>query len=215
MTTLRFGPPPPRTFEAPPTAGEIAFFQENGFLAVERLTTDEEIAWLRQIFEFLFDPANAGRPGAPVDRSGGHIAADGARLGQAFFPELQFPEVLDSTFCRNAVLCRRPARPDPARQSSWGHMIRKPPGGQAVAWHQDRAYWQPELDYCALGVWLPLHDVSIEMGAMQFIPRSQSEDCCATGTWRIPSTTSWWSMNRSTSRPPSRVRQRGKMLAPP
>ena len=51
-------------------------------------------------------------------------------------------------------------------------MIRKPPGGRAVLWHQDHAYWEPELDYKALGVWLPMHDVSVEMGAMQFIPGS-------------------------------------------
>ena len=51
-------------------------------------------------------------------------------------------------------------------------MIRKPPGGRAVSWRQDHAYWQPELDYCALGCWLPLHDVTAEMGAMQFIPGS-------------------------------------------
>ena len=51
-------------------------------------------------------------------------------------------------------------------------MIRKQPGGRAALWHQDHAYWQPELDYHALGVWLPMHDVSVEMGAMQFIPGS-------------------------------------------
>ena len=51
-------------------------------------------------------------------------------------------------------------------------MIRKAPGGRAAAWHQDHAYWQPEFDYYALGVWLPMHDVSVEMGAMQFIPGS-------------------------------------------
>ena len=33
-------------------------------------------------------------------------------------------------------------------------------------------YWQPEFDYYALGAWLPMHDVSVEMGAMQFIPGS-------------------------------------------
>jgi ectoine hydroxylase-related dioxygenase (phytanoyl-CoA dioxygenase family) len=63
--------------------------------------------------------------------------------------------------------------------SSWGHMIEKKPGGRAASWHQDHAYWQPELDYCALGVWLPLHDVSVEMGAMQFIPGSHKRGLLA------------------------------------
>lgn len=56
---------------------------------------------------------------------------------------------------------------------SWGHMIRKPVGNSRLApWHQDEAYWEYELEYAALGSWLPLHDVSVEVGAMQFIPGS-------------------------------------------
>ena len=173
MSTPDFGPPPPSTFDLTPTADEVAFFDENGFLAVERLTTDAEIAWLRQIFEYIFDPANAERRGAPLDRSGTHGAGPESRLGQAFFPEMRFPAILQTTFHRNA---KRYAAAllgvDEGRLTCWGHMIRKPPGGRAVAWHQDHAYWQPELEYHALGVWLPLHDVSVEMGAMQFVPGS-------------------------------------------
>jgi hypothetical protein len=173
MTLPDFGPPPPSTFDIAPGPEEIAAFEANGFLAVERLTTDEELGWLRRIFEFIFDPANAGRRGGPVDRSGTQGGLEPSRLGQAFFPEMQFPAILNSTFHRNA---KRYAAAllgvEADRLSCWGHMIAKPPGGRAVSWHQDRAYWQPELDYVALGVWLPLHDVTVEMGAMQFIPGS-------------------------------------------
>lgn len=173
MTEMMFGPPPAARFDVAPTTEEIAFFQENGFLAVERLTTDEEVAWLRRIFEHIFDPGNAGQPGGPVDRSGVQVPEVAGKLTQSFFPEIQFPEILQSTYRRNAkkyaaVLLGV----DEARLSSWGHMIRKAPGGRAAAWHQDHAYWQPEFDYHALGVWLPMHDVSVEMGAMQFIPGS-------------------------------------------
>ena len=168
-----FGPPPPARLDVFPTADEIAFFEANGFLAVARLTTDDEIAWLREIFEFIFDPANAERRGAPVDRSGAHGAGPQSRLGQAFFPEMRFPAILQSAFHRNAKrYAAALLRVDADRLSCWGHMIRKPPGGRAVDWHQDHAYWQPELEYHALGVWLPLHDVTVEMGAMQFLPGS-------------------------------------------
>ncbi len=173
MAEMMFGPPPAVRFDVTPSADEVAFFQENGFLSVERLTSDEEVAWLRQIFEYIFDPANAGKPGGPVDRSGIRIPEAKGKLTQSFFPEMQFPEILQSTFRRNAkkyaaVLLAI----DEDRLTSWGHMIRKAPGGPAANWHQDHAYWQPEFDYYALGVWLPMHDVSVEMGAMQFIPGS-------------------------------------------
>ena len=63
MAEMMFGPPPAVRFDVTPSADEVAFFQENGFLAVERLTSDEEVAWLKRIFEYIFDPANAGKPG--------------------------------------------------------------------------------------------------------------------------------------------------------
>jgi ectoine hydroxylase-related dioxygenase (phytanoyl-CoA dioxygenase family) len=180
MSAPDFGPPPPSTLELTPSPDETAFFEANGFLAVERLTTDAEIAWLRQIFEHIFDPANAGRRGGPVDRSGSVAEGHGARLGQAFFPEMQFPAILQTTFHRNAKRYAAALLGVPAAElSCWGHMIRKAPGGRAVSWHQDHAYWQPELDYHALGVWLPLHDVSVEMGAMQFLPGSHERGLLA------------------------------------
>ena len=168
-----FGPPPATTFEVEPTAEEIAFYRENGFLAVERLTTDEEIEWLHAVFEFIFSPEQADAPGAPVDRSRDKTGG-GPNLTQAFFPEMRFPDLLRTTFHRNA---RRYAAAllgvAEDKLTSWGHAIRKAPrNGSNVPWHQDEAFWEPELEYHALGAWLPLHDVPVEMGCMQFIPGS-------------------------------------------
>ena len=171
--SLRFGPPPSTKFEVNPSAREMQFFEDNGYLVVERLTTDEEIAWIRQIFEFIFSKEHAKGPHAPVDRSGTLAPGEESKLSQSFHPEIEFPELLTTNHWRNA---KRYAAAllgvDSSTLSSWGHMIRKPPGGRAALWHQDHAYWEPELDYHALGVWLPMHDVSVEMGAMQFIPGS-------------------------------------------
>jgi ectoine hydroxylase-related dioxygenase (phytanoyl-CoA dioxygenase family) len=174
MARLRFGAPPEKDFElAPPMAEEVESFRENGFLVVERLTSDEEIAWLRQIFDFLFSPEEAGRFGAPVDRTGTLAPGEKPNLTQAFHPELRFPELLRTAHHKNA---KRYAAAllgvGEELLTSWGHVIRKAPGGRPALWHQDHAYWEPEYDYCALGVWLPLHAVSTEMGAMQFIPGS-------------------------------------------
>src|SRR5882724_3035799 len=103
MQNDRFGSPPKSSFERAPTREEIEFFQENGFLAVERITTDEEIAWMRQIFEFIFSEDYAGKPGSPLDRSGTVVAGEPpARLTQAFFPEIYFPALLNTQFRRNA-----------------------------------------------------------------------------------------------------------------
>jgi hypothetical protein len=149
------------TFEVNPTDEEVAFFRENGFLVVDRITTDEEIDWLRPIFERAFDESN------------GKMAPQKAKASvQSMFPELRYPELLSTTYLKNARTYAR-ALLGVEETTSWGHMIRKPVvGSRSAPWHQDEAYWEPELTYHALGSWLPLHDVSVEMGAMQFIPGS-------------------------------------------
>lgn len=167
-------PPLPATeYSVTPSKDEVAFFQENGYLVVERITTDEEVDWLAQVFDYVFDPANAHEPGAPVDRSGTLAPGVASQLSQAFQPEMQHPDILKTLFRRNARRYAAALLGEPEESISfWGHMIRKPPGGRSAPWHQDHGYWEPELNYKALGAWLPLQDVTTEMGAMQFIPGS-------------------------------------------
>lgn len=173
MTQRSFGSPPPSDFNVYPTKAQVEEFRENGFIVVDRITTDEEIDWLLSIYDYIFDPARAGEPGSPVDRSGAQDDAGANKLQQSFFPEAQHPGILETTFRRNAKrFAAALLGVEEAAVTSWGHMIKKWPGGRAAPWHQDHAYWDPELDYHALGVWLPMHDVSVEMGAMQFIPGS-------------------------------------------
>ncbi len=174
MTFPGLPPMPTTRFDVTPSAEEVERFASDGFLVVERLTTDEELDWLTELYERLFDPAQRGDPGAPVDRSG-ERNPERPRLQQAFMPEFQHPELLQTTYHRNA---RRYATAllgvHPDEITSWSHMIRKAPGGPAAPWHQDEAYWERELDYHALGCWLPLHAVTEEMGAMQFVRGSHT-----------------------------------------
>src|SRR5262245_37907855 len=102
VSEARFGPPPSRRFEVEPTRAEIEFFQENGFLAVNRITSDEELAWMRQIYEFIFSPEQAGEKGAPLDRSGSRRPGEAKLLSKIYFPEMRFPGLLTTSFHRNA-----------------------------------------------------------------------------------------------------------------
>jgi ectoine hydroxylase-related dioxygenase (phytanoyl-CoA dioxygenase family) len=56
------------------------------------------------------------------------------------------------------------------------HAILKPPRyGAATPWHQDEAYWNPDLEYSSLSVWMPLQDATVDSGCMQFVPRSHRQ----------------------------------------
>ena len=38
-------------FQIEVTDEQVAFFQKNGFLSIERITTDEEVEWLKGIYD--------------------------------------------------------------------------------------------------------------------------------------------------------------------
>jgi len=165
----RFGSPPASTFDVRPTDDDVVFFAENGYLVVERLTTDEELEWLTRVFHAVIDE------GSRVFEPGRTAGDEGpSQLDQSIAPEIEFPELLETTYRRNGLHFASALLGVPeADLVTWAHMIRKPARRSRVApWHQDEAYWLPELDYLAVGAWLPLHDVTVERGAMQFIPGS-------------------------------------------
>ena len=173
MTLMQMRPLPSVTLEIQPTAEQIAFYRENGYLAVDRITTDEELEWLTELYEHVFDPDNANDQGAPVDRSTGTNDTAPPLLTQAFMPEFNYPALLETNFNRNArVFAAALLDVDIERLACWTHMIRKMPGGREVPWHQDEAYWEREYEYQSLACWLPLHGVDVDMGTMQFIPGS-------------------------------------------
>ena len=162
-----------------PTLGEaeIEAFRTEGFTSVARITTDEEVAWLREVYDWIFE---AGRTpqAARFDLARPYDSEGEDLLPQIIAPERFLPALKDTLFWRNG---RRVASQlldvDEALLSGWGHMIRKPPKtGAPLPWHQDEAYWDPALTYRAMGSWLPLDDASIENGCMSFVPGSHRSE---------------------------------------
>jgi ectoine hydroxylase-related dioxygenase (phytanoyl-CoA dioxygenase family) len=153
----------------------LAEFRERGFTSILRITSDEELAWLAEVFDRLFaDRANT-MPGAyiddvlrPYDKPGENSQP------QILMPELRFPELRKTAFWRNGrALASRFIDVESAALRGWGHMIPKPARvGEALPWHQDEAYWDPAFDYKALGCWMPLDAATHESGCMSFIPGS-------------------------------------------
>lgn len=161
--------PPSGTLRVEVSDAQVASFREEGFLALERITTDEEIAWLGRAYDALV----AGRR-EWVDVARPYFARGEDTLGQILFPEQWLPALRDALFFRNArrVAARLLGVAEESLQS-WGHAILKPARrGHPTPWHQDEAYWEPDFDYCALGAWLPLEDVDGRNGCMRFLPGS-------------------------------------------
>jgi ectoine hydroxylase-related dioxygenase (phytanoyl-CoA dioxygenase family) len=156
----------------------IAFFSEHGFLSVERITTDDELEWLRGIYDRLFGERMGEEQGEYFDL-GGPRAHDGQEvLPQVLGPERKFPELRETCYFQNARrLAAQLLGVAEAAVTGGGHMILKPAGyGRETPWHQDEAYWNPETIPHSLSVWLPLDPATLESGCMQFIPRSHHDE---------------------------------------
>ena len=85
-------PRPPTAFEVEVTAEQVAFFRENGFLGIERITTDEEVAWLGEVFDELY-LQRTGLLDGVFDLARPYGSDGEPDLGQLLFPEQRVPEL--------------------------------------------------------------------------------------------------------------------------
>jgi ectoine hydroxylase-related dioxygenase (phytanoyl-CoA dioxygenase family) len=174
-------PPSTPTYEVDIDEDQVAFFHENGYLAIDRITTDEEVEWLRDRFDEIFEQRTGGAPGGFFDTARPYDAEGPDLFAQALLPELAIPELRATQFVRNGkrIACTLLGQ-DPDDVYHWGHMLRKPARiGESAPWHQDEAYWDPELDYHAVGNWMPLDDADIDNGCLWFLPGSHRMDVLA------------------------------------
>ena len=169
---------PRATFEVDVSDDQIASFRETGFLSIDRITTDEEVEWLKEIYDGLFDQRAGEERGLYYDLAAprGHKGRE--VLPQVLGPDLHFPELRESVYYRNALnLGAKLLEVEAKKVTTGGHMILKPAQNAGeTPWHQDEAYWNPEEILHSLSVWLPLDPATVDSGCMQFIPGSHKQE---------------------------------------
>ena len=158
------------------TQEQIDFYHREGYLALEAITTQEEVAWLRAIYDRLF-AERAGREfGDQFDLGGTDEEDKPAVLPQILGPSKYAPELKEGLYRVNAFAIARQLL-GPEVQYQGEHAIFKPARyGAETPWHQDEAYWNPAMDYNAFSLWMPLQEATLENGCMQFVPRSHTWD---------------------------------------
>lgn len=156
---------------------QVAFFHENGFLAIDRPIADaEELAWLRVVYDRLFAERAGRSEGNQFDLAGADEEGREAALPQILDPARYAPELNEGRFlvAANAIV-----RQLLGAEASVGiaHAIYKPAGsGAATPWHQDEAYWDPSREYTAVSVWMPLQEATVDNGCLWFLPGSHRWD---------------------------------------
>jgi ectoine hydroxylase-related dioxygenase (phytanoyl-CoA dioxygenase family) len=158
------------------TDADIAFFDREGYLALPRLTSDEDVVFLRGLYDRIFSEQAGRDVGDQFDLAGTDEEGGSASLPQILRPAKYAPEMNESLLLKNcsAVACQLLG---PEAQCEFAHAINKPPlRGAETPWHQDAAYWSPDLFYSAISIWVPLQEATETNGCMEFVPRSQTLD---------------------------------------
>ena len=171
------GPPPQIRFAVHLDDARIEAFHRDGFTHVERITTDEELAWLEPLYDALFADRRGAWRGGYFDLARPYESEGPDLVPQVLMPDLRFPQLRQTTLVRNAIAIGAQLLGVPESElRTWSHMISKPPRvGGALPWHQDEAYWDTGFRYRALGCWTPLDPATRESGCMHFIPGSHRE----------------------------------------
>jgi len=165
---------PVAEFEVSLSESAIDQYRERGFTSIPRITTNEEVEWLRHVHDVLFAEGRHMRGGFISDVINSIDRPRAAAQAQFIMPETRFGALKETAFWRNGRrLAAQLLAVAPQRLEGWGHMIRKPPQGfDQVHWHQDEGYWDTEFDYTAVACWMPLDAATVESGCMRFIPGS-------------------------------------------
>jgi len=168
-------------FELPSTSAEwdryrlsedqVAFYNENGYIAGIKMLTEHQVDALRQELETLMDPAHPGHSlfyefhsNESTDASRILFHALGAwRITPGFHDLLWNPVFVMAAQC----LLGGPVR-------FWHDQLFCKPArsGAVVAWHQDYSYWTRTEPMAHLSCWIGLDDSTPQNGCVHYVPGS-------------------------------------------
>lgn len=154
-------PLPPLTSDYPLTLEQIAQFQRDGHLLLRGVASPEEVAAYRPVI--LEARERYGAEATPI--------AQRDTYGKAFLKGMNLWPKDDRV--RQFVLGRRFARIAADLLGVDGvriyhdQALLKEAGGGLTPWHQDQHYWPLATDH-TITLWMPLVEVTPEMGTMHF-----------------------------------------------
>jgi len=154
---------------------QLAFYQENGYLAGIPVLNDRQVDALCEQLEAFFDPNHDGRElwyeyhtNESIDPDTVLFHSLGAwRIGSGFHDVLWNPaftvpagDLLGGAvrFWHDQLFCKPPRH------------------GGVVAWHQDYSYWTRTKPMAHLTCWIGLDDSTVDNGCLHYVPGSHRWD---------------------------------------
>lgn len=153
---------------------QVDIFWKQGFLSLDRITTDQEIEWLKGIYDHIVEQITIYSPekiALLAEQQELPLASGREIMVWIPFPELVIPQLIDTIYFRNALnIAAHLLDVEETKVIGRVRMYLKPAHyGAEMPWHQDAAY-PGSLDF--LKIWMPLDPATSENGCLHFIPGS-------------------------------------------
>lgn len=156
----------------PLTETDIAAFWRDGYFRMPSITTQSEIAWMREAYDRLFAERWGWDKGDMFDFAGLDEPGSAVSVPQLLNPSQYEPRLVNTEFRRNALAVARQLL-GPKAKLVFEHAMLKPAltGGETT-WHQDEAFYSKYTNYQSVTFWMPLQDVDRSNGCMEFVAGS-------------------------------------------
>jgi len=159
----------------PLTDQELAHMKNLGYLVIDAVTSQEEVAEIRKVLEALFDSKAGYKEGALFNFAGAEDDPNAPNIPQIVGVHNYAGNLRKTEFYKMASEMARQIL-GPEARFHIDHTLCKPPvDGAATPWHQDEAFKDPKFDYSEISFWMPLQPVDEINGCMQFVPGSHQK----------------------------------------
>lgn len=151
---------------------QIRFFNDEGYLAMDSVSSPGEIAALTPLYDRLFAERAGYADGNFFDFAG----QDDAQpvLPQILMPSTYEPSLKQTLIFRNCEAMARQLLGASARFVFDHAMLKPAGGGRPTPWHQDQAFYEAGTRMASVTFWVPLQAVDLNTGCLRFVPRSNS-----------------------------------------
>lgn len=162
---------------------QIQFFQMEGYLVLEAITTQAEIQRLRQTYDLLLalHTSQASTYQGELSQVDEALKREGRVL--LINPQRYHKAFAQTLFEDNALRIARQITGDEVKLRE-SYILYKPAHfGTETPWHQEEAYLPSDCTYNLITFWLALQDTWEESGGMHFLPGSHRLDVLPHHHW--------------------------------
>jgi len=152
---------------------QIDFFNQNGYLLIEKLLTPEEVEAYQNLYEdFLSNKIDASKYRGDLAGETNDTNKTVERITQIMVPSRILPNLLQESLHQKSLAIARQLLGDDI-DLDFDMLINKAPNTNTpTPWHQDCAYWISMPDTRATSCWVALDEATKENGCMWYVPKS-------------------------------------------